>query len=75
MTATVSQMPLRTIRLDANGLPQGHALAKAAVIQEFMDMVNELPDSVYRIEHTDAEWISSNLIRRYLAAVEKEQAR
>jgi hypothetical protein len=75
MSATVTVLPVRVIRLDANGLPHGHALAKAAVVQEFMDMVNELPDSVYHVGHTDAEWISSNLIRRYLAAVEKEQAR
>lgn len=73
MTASVAEFPTRTLRLDNNGLPLGHASAQEAVLGEFMDLVNELPESVYFLNRNDAEWIADVLLRRYLAELKQAQ--
>jgi hypothetical protein len=55
-----------TIALDANGLPIGHKAAVVDAAREIADNINELPESVYHLNVTDAEWIASNAIARYL---------
>jgi hypothetical protein len=55
-----------TIQLDANGLPLGHESARAAAAKELAELINELPESVYHLNATDAEWLASNVLLRYL---------
>jgi hypothetical protein len=73
MPATITPMPLKALPMDANGLPVGHHRALEAVTDTFMQWVNELPSSVYHLDHTDAKQLAGMLLRSYL--VELERAR
>jgi hypothetical protein len=71
---SIIAMPQRErIPLDANGYPHGHKSAMEKVLTDFMDMVNDLPESVYFLNRTDAEWIAEQLIRTYLLNVPRER--
>jgi hypothetical protein len=39
-----------------------------------MDMQNELPDTVYHLNATDADWLFGQVILRYLSELERVQA-
>ncbi len=72
MSIVTSPLPDR-IPCDRSGAPIGHQAAMEKVLGEFMDMVNELPESVYHLNRTDAAWIAENLIGRYLQNVARER--
>jgi hypothetical protein len=58
---------MKALPLDANGyLPLGHEAAKDAAAKTLADLVNELPESVYHLGPIDAEWVTSNMLQRYL---------
>jgi len=61
----------RVVELDANGLPVGHKLAAFKARQIFQDMINELPESVYHLGPTDAEWILDNVLSVYVGSLTK----
>lgn len=65
---SVVAMPLpERIPCDRNGLPEGHSAAMEACLQEFMDHVNDLPESVYHLNRQDAQWVLDNVLARYLS--------
>lgn len=57
------------IRLDANGLPVGHAEASQAAAEELADVVNEWPGGIYHLGPIDAECAASRMLMRYLLAL------
>lgn len=59
--------------LDPNNLPLGHEAAKDEAARELAEIVNELPDSVYRLGPTDAEWAASRMLLRYVQALRRIQ--
>ena len=73
--STVAEFPTRLLRLDANGIPLGHDVAKDAAVREFQRMANELPETAYHLGYDDALWIAGQMILRYLGELEKEQRR
>ena len=68
---SLSLYPVRSIPLDANGFPIRHREAKDAAVTLFQEMVNELPESVYHLNYTDAEWIAGQMLLRYLGELER----
>ena len=62
---------MSTLQLDPNGLPLGHEHAKDAAARELAEMMNELPDSVYHLNGTDADWVMSNVLQRYLVELKR----
>jgi len=64
--SVIPMPPRERIPLDPNGFPEGHRGAFEAVVVRFMDMVNELPESVYHLNRADAEWIAEQMFRDYL---------
>jgi hypothetical protein len=73
-TPNILQYPLKSLALDDRGFPLGHANARLSAIQLGMDMQNELPDTVYHLNATDADWLFGQVILRYLSELEREQA-
>lgn len=60
-----------TLPLDANGFPVGHADAHRAAAKELADVINELPESVYHLGPTDAEWAADRMLDRYLLTLKR----
>lgn len=65
-----AQAQRAVIDLDANGLPVGHGLAFDAAAKELTEVVNELPDSFYRLGPTDAQWVMQRVLERYLGTLQ-----
>ena len=69
--ADLLQMP--ALKLDANALPVGHYDALDVAAQTLRQWVNDLPESVYFLNRTDAEDVTDMMLRAYLTAVKREQ--
>jgi hypothetical protein len=69
--ADLLQMP--ALQLDGNGLPRGHYDAMDIAAQTLRQWVNDLPESVYFLNRTDAEDVADVMIRAYLTTVKREQ--
>jgi len=67
--AEIVPMPVRSLTLDANGLPFKDKEGRAFAAKILRDMVNELPESVYHLNDSDAEWIADTLVLAYLQKV------
>lgn len=57
------------LETDANGLPIGHREAFHDAAKELRDVINELPDSVYHLGPTDAEWACDRMLHWYLVTL------
>ena len=64
---SVLQMP--SLPLDASGYPVRHTGAMDKATDTLMDLVNDLPESVYFLNRTDAEWVMSCVMAAYWRAV------
>jgi hypothetical protein len=61
-------MPLNErIPCDHQGMPIGHRDAYEAALTDLMDLINELPESVYHLHRQDAQWILDTVLGRYLS--------
>ena len=74
MTTNLLQYPLKSLALDDRGFPFGHANARLSAIMLGMEMQNELPDTIYHLNATDADWLFGQVILRYLSELERAQA-
>jgi tryptophan synthase beta subunit len=62
-----------TLLLDANGMPRGHYDAIDAASNALRQWVNDLPESVYFLNRTDAEDVTDVMVRTYLTAIKRAQ--
>jgi hypothetical protein len=70
---TGSKWPATSIALDDNGMPANYHAAEASCTKLLKEMVNELPDSFYRLNDDDARWIATNLCMRFLGELEQRR--
>lgn len=64
---------MRTLLFDANGLPIGHTEALQAAAVELARLMNEMPESLYYLGPSDAEWITGNVLERYRITLRRVQ--
>ena len=65
--------PIKSLALDANGLPIGHRDAKASAIDVGRTLINDALNYSHHINQDDAEWIFGQAILRYLGELERAQ--
>jgi hypothetical protein len=61
--------------LDANGLPIGHHAARDIAARTLRDWINDLPNTAYHLNLTDAEDVADVMLIAYITALKLEQRR
>lgn len=73
VTIMAALYPLKSLALDAHGLPVGHHVARESAITLFRVMANEALDFTNHFNQDDADWIGGQMILRYLSELERVQ--